>query len=168
MLLLQCPVGFASSFQLTYLRFLKFQKLVTSPYRESSGNEETAVTWKWLLMLKISLKCLLRSILALMLYCYFSGFGLKRTPPNPTIQKKKNRTSSRSTIEVVSSFLGIANGWKILCFQFMTAKFHVEDTDVFALEPSACDSLAYSQHWQTGVHIHQSNLMCRGKLNNLN
>lgn len=44
MLLLQCPVGFASSFQLTYLRFLKFQKLLTSPYRESSGNEETTVT----------------------------------------------------------------------------------------------------------------------------
>lgn len=167
MLLLQCPVGFASSFQLAYLRFLKFQKLLTSPYRESSGNEETAVTWKWLLMLKISLKCLLRIILALMLYCYFSGFGLKRTPPNPTIQKK-TKTSSRSTIEVVSSFLGIANGWKILCFQFMTAKFRVEDTDVFALEPSACDSLAYSQHWQTGVHIHQSNLMCRGKPNNVN
>lgn len=44
MLLLQCPVGFASSFQLTYLRFLKFQKLLTSPSRENSGNEETAVT----------------------------------------------------------------------------------------------------------------------------
>lgn len=70
----------------------------------------------------------------------------QKNPTKPNHTKKKPKTSSRSTIEVVSSFLGIANGWKILCFQFMTAKFHVEDTDVFALESSACDSLAYSQH----------------------
>lgn len=75
----------------------------------------------------------------------FQGFGSKE-PHQTQPYKKKTKTSSRSTIEVVSSFLGIANGWKILCFQFMTAKFHVEDTDVFALESSACDSLAYSQH----------------------